>query len=160
MLIAKDLMTGHVLTVSPNMGLRELVEFLRENAIHAAPVKEGERIVGLVSLTDVMGYLADEAADVEHNFSRLFLPDPEQEGYEEFTSRLDGATVNEVMTPSVFTCEIDSSAGEVAELMIAKQIHRVVVTHDGSAVGLLSATDLLRAVSRYEKELAAASAEA
>ncbi len=155
MLTAKDLMTMRLMTVSPSMGLRDLVDFLRDNGIHAAPVKEGERIVGLASLTDVMGYLADEDTDIEHNFSRVFLPDPDAEGYDEFASRLDGATVNDVMTPAVFTCDINSSAGEVAELMASKQIHRVVVTDQGSAVGLLSVTDLLKAVMDYEKALSA-----
>ena len=153
MLTAKDLMTMRLMTVSPNMGLRDLVDFLRDNGIHAAPVKEGERIVGLASLTDVMGYLADEESGVEHNFSRSFLPDPDDEAYEEFASRLDGATVNDVMTPAVFTCDVDSSAGEAAQLMHEKQIHRVVVTDQGSAVGLLSVTDLLKAVTQYEKAL-------
>ncbi len=155
MLTAKDLMTMRLMTVSPTMGLRDLVDFLRDNGIHAAPVKEGERIVGLASLTDVMGYLADEDTDIEHNFSRVFLPDPDSEGYDEFASRLDGATVNDVMTPAVFTCDVNSTAGEVAGLMAEKQIHRVVVTDEGSAVGLLSVTDLLKAVTEYEKALSA-----
>ena len=106
-----------------------------------------------------MGYLADEETDVEHNFSRVFLPDPDQEGYDEFATRLDGATVNDIMTPAVFTCDVDSTAGEVAALMASKQIHRVVVTDEGSAVGLLSVTDLLQAVTQYENTLSGRAAK-
>ncbi|RMH04337.1 MAG: CBS domain-containing protein [Planctomycetota bacterium] len=162
MLTAKDLMSSRLMTVSPHMGLRDLVDFLRENGIHAAPVtvpaEDKEKIVGLVSMTDVISYLSDEEGEVEHNFSRLFTLDPDEESYQAFAARLDEATVHDLMTPQVFTCEVDATAGEVASLMTEKGIHRVVVTQDGTAVGLLSATDLLRAVSHYERALAARAA--
>ncbi len=152
---ASDLMTSRLMTVPANLGLRDLTDFLRDNAIHGALVKEGDRLVGVVSYTDLMVYLSDEFVDTEHNFSRTFVPSPEEENYQEFVNLLDGATVNDIMTPAVFTCDKQQTAGQVAELMMEKEIHRVVVTEDGAAIGLLSATDLLKAVSAYEVALTA-----
>ncbi len=154
-LLAKELMTPTLYTVPPVMTLGDLVDFLRENEVHAALVQEGERLVGVVSLTDVMTYLSDESISSSHSFSRLFSSDDDEDGedVEEMRSAFAAVTVREVMTPSVVTCAGDASAGEVARLMQEKSIHRVVVMDGGRAAGVLSSTDLLVAVSRYEEAL-------
>lgn len=146
-------MTPRLMTVPPSMGLRDLVDFLRENRIHGALVKEGDQLVGVVSYSDVLTFLADNSLEGEHPFSRLFSSDEELDISEEMNARMDAAGVREVMTPAVFTVEEGASAGEVASEMIRRNIHRAVVVENGQAVGLVSATDLLKAVVDYEKEL-------
>ncbi|MDP6850792.1 MAG: CBS domain-containing protein [Planctomycetota bacterium] len=153
---ASELMTSRLMTVNPSMGLRDLVDYLRDNSIHGALVKEGDRLVGVVSFTDLLVYLADEVSASEHSFSHAFLPDLDTEAYEEFAGLLDGANVNDVMTPAVFTCSTETTAGEAAGIMADKEVHRLVVTENGTAVGLLSATDLLKATTEYEEAATAA----
>ncbi len=151
LLSARDLMTSRLMTVRPTMGLNELVDFLRDNKIHGAMVKEGERIIGVASFTDVLDYLSDEAggeAASYESFQTLA-----QAPSTDLQNRLDSATVNDVMTPAVLTCDATASAGEVADLMLREGIHRVVVTEGGTALGVLSATDLLRSVKKYEERL-------
>lgn len=151
--LARDLMTLGLCSVPESMGLRELVDFLRENRIHAAAVAAGERLVGMVSYTDVLTWLSDQAVDGEHNFGRLFASDAELDRSDEAVELLSGATVRMVMTPSVFTCDAEASAGEVARLMLNKGIQRVIVTEQDKAVGVVSARDLLRALIAYEDAL-------
>jgi CBS domain-containing protein len=61
---------------------------------------------------------------------------------------LDEHTVSEVMTQAVFSVEADASVREAADLMERARIHRLLVEEDGGLVGILSASDLVRAVAR------------
>lgn len=156
LLSARNLMSKSLLTVPASSGLRDLVDFLRENQIHGALVAEGERLVGVISYSDVLTWLSDQAVDGEHNFSHLFASDSEIDLTADMAERLDSALVRDVMTPSVFTCDAAASAGEVAALLLERGIQRAVITEQGRAVGLVSARDLLRAVVDYERALARA----
>ena len=59
-------------------------------------------------------------------------------------------TVAAVMTRKVFSVEAASPVAEVAKEMIARRVHRLVVTDDGAFVGLVSATDMLRHLAARE----------
>ena len=157
-ILARDLMTKQIYTVSPSTGLREVVEFLRENQVHAAVVEESSRLVGVVSYSDVVRYLADESEGSEHHFSHIFLSDGTGELEQEYLNRLDEARAIDVMTPVVFECDGDATAGAAAAYMAEQGVHRVVVTEGGRAVGVLSATDLLPVVAKYEKAVTGAPA--
>ncbi len=154
-LTARDLMSPRLLTVSPSMGLRDLVDFLRENQIHGTLVQEGSRLVGVVSTTDLVVYLSDEAIENDHSFSHIFLSDETPDFSEAVAERLDAAQVRDVMTPTVMTCQATDTAGEVAAMMRQRGIHRAVVMENDQAAGLISSTDLMRALERYESFLVA-----
>ncbi len=51
---ASDLMNTTVLSVDPQMTAARLADFLVNNEISGAPVLDGERLVGVVSLFDVV----------------------------------------------------------------------------------------------------------
>ena len=150
-LTAQDLMSPRLMAVSRTDTLRDLVDFLRDNSVHAAMVKEGGRLVGVVSYTDVVVFLSDQAVDTDYSFSHMFASDGDVP--DEMAERLDAASVDDVMTPAVFTVDITATAGQTAKLMQEKEIHRVIVTSKGEAVGILSTTDLVEAVVRYEEVL-------
>ena len=58
MLRVSDIMTTRVVTVSPELGLRDAMELFVSEHISGAPVVEGRRVVGVVSATDLMGLAA------------------------------------------------------------------------------------------------------
>jgi CBS domain-containing protein len=55
-------------------------------------------------------------------------------------------TVGEVMTPSVVTADPEASVEDLARLMMAPGVHRVVIVRDGIMVGMVSAMDLLTGI--------------
>lgn len=59
-----DIMTPDVFGVAPTAGLEELRAFFVRTGVHRAPVLEGGRLVGIVSLTDVLGIVAREGTPV------------------------------------------------------------------------------------------------
>jgi len=97
-------------------------------------------------------FLSDISMSEESSFSMLAESDFDLS--EQFVNRIDEVTVDDVMTPAVFTCDVNDTAAEVSALLLEKKIHRAVVTDNGQAIGLLSSTDLMRAVVMYEEQLA------
>jgi CBS domain-containing protein len=151
-ILVRDLMNPRLMTVAPSDSLRELVDFLRENRIHGALVQDAGRLVGVVSATDVLVYLSDETVDPEYGFSRLFVGDGELS--EPLANHLGEATVEELMTPAVFSIDAQATAGAAAALMHQRGVQRLVVLEDEAAVGVLSSSDLVPVVQRYEAGLA------
>jgi CBS domain-containing protein len=60
---------------------------------------------------------------------------------------LDDHTVDEVMTRKVMTVEPDTPVRNAAKKMTKEHIHRLVVVENGAAVGILTTSDLVKAVA-------------
>lgn len=58
-----------------------------------------------------------------------------------------GATVDEVMTPEVISVGEDATLEEIATLMAQHRIKRVPVMTNGSVVGMVSRSDIVRAIA-------------
>jgi CBS domain-containing protein len=56
MLRLRDIMTKDVLTVDPEMSIRDAMEFLSMHCISGVPVVAGARIVGLISASDLLWF--------------------------------------------------------------------------------------------------------
>lgn len=59
----REIMSADVKAVSPETTLKELAEFLVTEKVSGAPVVSGERVVGVVSATDLLEF-DSEARDV------------------------------------------------------------------------------------------------
>lgn len=60
---------------------------------------------------------------------------------------LDGHTVSEVMTQEILALSPSTDVSIAAERMRASDVHRLLVMDDGALVGILSTTDLARAIA-------------
>lgn len=153
-LFAKNVMTQDVLEAKEDWSVRRLVEFFAENSISGAPViSEDGRIIGVVSLTDILRHdsLPEKYSEPYgaheyylHTLERRFAPqeiDSLQLGIEPLT------TVRDIMTPKIFRVSEDATVQEVACAMIKSRIHRVFVTCEEKVVGIISAVDMLKIIS-------------
>jgi len=119
---AKDLMNPEILTVSDDMTVEEVAAFLLANEISGAPVEDAERqVVGIVSLVDVVAAWSREEAPGEGG----------------------SLLAAEIMTPGIESVNEDATVPEVASAMLKGHIHRLLVTREGQAVGIVSTSDLL-----------------
>ncbi len=155
---AKDLMQKDVAYVQPNLGLYELAQFLSDEGIHGAPVVDGSgTVVGVVSRSDVTRAISEEGG-----FSALspefHTVDEEGEMVDMPTDlpreELPGSdlTVSQFMSKNPLLADEEMSAGELARKMLAEGTHRIIITKDGKVTGIVTATDLLKAVVAYEPE--------
>ena len=154
--LVRELMNHRLMTVSPTDSLRDLVDFLRENRIHGALVREAGRLVGVVSATDVLVFLSDEAVEPEYGFSHLFADDGELTA--PLAPHLAEANVEEIMTQAVFLIDAGATVGEAARVMKEQGVQRLAVVQGDEAVGVVSVTDLVPLLTRYEDAIAGASA--
>jgi CBS domain-containing protein len=146
---ARDLMNPEVLTVRDSMSVRELARFLTDKQISGAPVvDENGALVGVVSVTDVAAAASNDVAIArERRNPDFYLRDLEQAYSEEelrgFHIEQEDLPVRQIMTPTVYSVDEDSTAPEIARMMLDGHLHRILVTSSGNAVGIISTSDLL-----------------
>lgn len=172
----REIMQSDVVTVTTDASVRELAKLLADEQISGVPVLDGVgRLVGVVSSTDVVrlaaeesdvrlvttamraaGYAGGAAGSEDETADQdpfgFFLPEdsPLADGAllgELPESRLDTATVEEIMTPVSFTVEPDAPIAELCEFLVRGRIHRAVVVEDGALAGIVTSADVLRAVA-------------
>ena len=81
---------------------------------------------------------ADAGADVGERFAELKGPEWDV---------LAEHTVAEAMSRGVRSLQPDTSVADAAAYMLKERIHRAVVLDDGELVGIVTATDIMRAVA-------------
>jgi CBS domain-containing protein len=136
MLKVKDLMTREVLTLAPNTTVREAAEILSTEHVSGAPVVRLGTVVGMVSSVDLLEFIAGLPAD----------PEAVSGGMDH--GILDDHTVEEAMTRGpIKTIALDAPASTAAEMMQQEGIHRLPVLDNGKLVGIISTTDLVKAIA-------------
>ena len=136
MLKVKDLMSRDLLTVEPNTTIREAAELLATEHVSGAPVVHAGTPLGMISAQDLLEFIAGLPAD----------PEAVSGGLEH--GILDDHTVEEAMTRGpLTTIDPDAPAARAAELMQAEDIHRLPVVANGRLVGIITSTDLVKAVA-------------
>lgn len=109
-----------VLTIAPEASAAELAAVLAENRIGAVVV-EHDRPIGIVSERDVVRGLNSEGAGV-----------------------LD-ASVADLMTTELFTCEPADSVDRISVAMTERRIRHVPVLDGGELAGIVSIGDVVAA---------------
>ena len=145
---AHELMTSKVVTVGPDEPTRRIAQVLLEHGISAVPVvDEASTPIGMVSEGDLIG--RGEKERLARRDWWLSLVTGRQKLDDEFQARLTAPdrTARDVMAAPLVTITEDTDAGEIARLLASYQIKRVPVLRDGHLVGIVSRSDLLRAVA-------------
>jgi CBS domain-containing protein len=118
--VASKVMSRNLLTVSPDVSLREVAERMVSRDVGAALVTQGERLVGILTERDVLRAVA--------------------RGTPESTA------VADLMTSDPETMEPDESTEHAAVLMIHGGFRHLPVVEGEEVVGMLSIRDLMRVV--------------
>lgn len=142
-----DLMTRDVVVVRSDLDVHELEQLFLKLGIHGAPVvDENDRLVGVVSQTDLLSWHYQTG----HDGGGFYEP-PDLRGADRIRglsiADIRTAAVREVMTPLVHAVRPENTVAEAAARMIRHKIHRLVVVNaELHVLGILSAMDLLKLV--------------
>ena len=118
------------------------------------PVVEGDAIVGVVSRSDfarvvslerALAGLVAEAEGVEE-FAPGELPAPIPLP-PDLAAQMEGRTVRDVMAPTPVVVSPETPIAEVADLLVRRHVHRVLVADAAGLRGVISALDVLRLVA-------------
>jgi CBS domain-containing protein len=140
MLKLKDIMTRDVVSATPDMTIRDAMQLLSERHLSGAPVVDGGKVVGVFSASDLLGFLADlNDTTPSLTFRRRKAR----------TTPLEDVTVDEVMTRKIQSLPPDCSVEKAAALMGSKQIHRVLVMQGDVLYGIVTTSDVAKAVAEH-----------
>lgn len=153
-MLAKDVMTTEVLSVTPEATVQEIAQLMLQRRISAVPVLDAEqKLVGIVSEGDL---IHREGAETERHVGswwlNLFV------SADRLASRFTkshGRSAADVMTRDLVTVTEDTSVGEIADLLETRHIKRVPVVRENRVVGIISRANLLHGLATWHPEPAA-----
>lgn len=172
MLSVRDLMSSDVVVVSPDLSIRDALELLTERHIGGAPVMTDGRVVGVVTAADLLAFeagtapapveredqLEEELEDEETVPPSAFFTDWWTDAGADVVERgravaepewdvLAEHTVTEAMSTSLLWVAPQEPVARAAALMGSREVHRLLVLERGRLVGILTTTDIARAVA-------------
>ena len=141
---ARDLMTPGVTEVQLETPVGAIARMFADEGVSVAAVTDAAgALLGIVTESDLIRRLAEEDERPSGWLARLF--DSSAAKAERY-ARSHGVNAGEVMTRRVVTASPEESAAHVARLMEEHKVRRVLVTDGGRLVGLVSRSDLVRAL--------------
>jgi len=139
-----DIMVKEVITAGPEDLVREVAAKMLERHISGIPVVDGGgRVLGIVSEGDLIRRPEIETEGPKRGWLRLFLSD---ETRARNFVKSHGRLAREVMTQPAISVAPDTPLSEVVRLMERHRVKRLPVVERGKLIGLVTRTDLLRAL--------------
>ena len=121
------IMTRNPLCVNLTNEVNDVVELFKAHNIHHIPVVSGDKLIGMISKTDidrvsyVDAYQADSASTAVFNLLKL----------------------EQVMTHQVETVDAEDAIRDAATLLATGTYHALPVLEQGKLVGILTSTDVI-----------------
>jgi CBS domain-containing protein len=145
--LARDIMTTPVVTVEPDLSVKELAALFREKHIGGVPVVQDGKLAGIVTEGDLMALDAD--VQYPHYFelfdSIIYLGS--QKKFKEQLERAAAANVGQLMThrDKVKTVGPGDPARAAGTIMSRHHFDRVpVVDENDVVVGLITRHDIMK----------------
>ena len=144
----RDVMTKVVLTVTPDTPLKLVAKRMLEYGISGMPVVEGERVVGVLSETDIL--FKERVAPNRNGLVDWLV----HYGEDPPLAKLDARTAGEAMTTPAVTIGPRRSVADAAALMLDLSIDRLPVVEGDQLIGIVTRSNLVRAFARGDEEIA------
>jgi len=143
-LSVSEVMSTDVVTISPNHTLYRAASLMAQNRISHLVVAEGGVPVGIISKIDLASF-APEAAGRLIKPKRKFMFDDANDKRIYFVP-----IAADLMTSELITVSPDAKLGEAGRMMLENGISSLPVVDDsGKLVGIITKSDLVRAVARF-----------
>ena len=123
------IMTTNVSVANENDSLRDVMATFKREKIRHMPVTKGDKIVGIISATDMnrltFGGLFEDQNDADE-------------------AVLDMLSVPQVMTANPRTVSPEDAIKEVAEIFAKEPFHALPVVKDNGLMGIVTTTDIIK----------------
>lgn len=125
-----QIMTKNVVTLGVKDDLHTAEKLFKKHHIRHIPVTSGEKILGILSYTDLM---------------RISFADAINENEKDIESMVYNMfSLEQVMVNDVISVSSKNTIQEVAEFLAEKEFHALPVVDDGKLVGIVTTTDLIK----------------
>jgi CBS domain-containing protein len=146
----RDVMNVMPVTVQADALVSEAARLLREHRVSGLPVLDGEKLVGVVSESDLLHLLS-----VEEEEGGLWLPSPFEvfeipfrdlvkwERMHAALEEIPKKRVGDIMSRNLHEVGPDDTVEEAAGIMTRHRINRLPVIEDGRLVGIVTRGDII-----------------
>ncbi len=128
-MLIKERMSYPVISLPPDTPVHDARNLFRQENIRRAPVVKNGKLVGIVSIQDLIDATPTKATSL----SRW-----------EINYLLSKLTVDEIMTKDVTTIDEDTPIEQAARIMADKKIGGLPVLREGKVAGMITETDLFK----------------
>lgn len=130
-----EIMQTTVRSVHRDASIAEAIATMAEQHVSGLPVvDDAERVVGVISTTDILQAESEWRGEDRPNL-------------------METTPVSELMTPRPLMIAPNATIREVAQQMLYGEVHRLFVEDGGKMVGVVSQTDLVRALATKRAEV-------
>lgn len=145
--LVSDVMTRRVVALSRTATFKDIVKAMRQWKVSALPVLEEEnRVVGVVSEADLLRKEEYRGGDPDRYDRLERLSDLVKAG---------AVTAEELMTAPAVTVHAGETLGQAARTMARAKVKRLpVVSDEGTLLGIVSRSDLLKVYLRGDEDIA------
>jgi len=124
-LTVADVMSKNVATISPNETVVSAAKMMSEKRVSCLAVMDGGQVAGILTETDMLRRVARNGKHFYHS------------------------TLEQIMSGTVKSVSGDMSVLEASNIMSETRIKRLPVLEQGKLVGIVTQTDLVRALTSY-----------
>ncbi|MEZ4983417.1 MAG: CBS domain-containing protein [Saprospiraceae bacterium] len=125
-----EVMTKNLVTISHKSSLDDAERLMRKNHIRHLPVVKSGKLVGIISLTDILRL----------SFGDTYTEDEEVVDVAVYNM----LTLESVMVNRPVTLTTTQTLYEAAEILAEKEFHALPVVEGEKVVGIVTTTDLIR----------------
>jgi CBS domain-containing protein len=150
----KEFMNKKVICLNPDDTVFDAAKILSQLSIAGAPVVEKEKIVGIISISDIIKFVDIKLGKLPKigtpGLSTLLLVLLQmQKVHSDFKKELKKITatkIKDVMSKNVITVSPNSSIIEVAELMEKHDVNRLPVVDNEKIIGIVARADIIKSL--------------
>lgn len=124
------IMTKNVIKLHLTDDLTKAEKLFKHNKIRHIPVVDGNKIVGMLSYTDLLRISFVDAVDDDDDIVDVTV-------YNLFS-------VEQVMTKNLTTIFPDTTIKEAAEILSKNEFHALPVVENDTLIGIITTTDLIK----------------
>lgn len=131
--LIKDNMTSPVISIADDASIAEAHKLMTENGIRRLPVLDGNKLTGIVSLSDILEAKPSDATSLS---------------IWEINYLISNLRIKDVMSKNPLSVSPDESVVEAAKIMLEKKYGGIPVTENKKLVGIITESDIFRMVVR------------
>ena len=118
----EDVMQKNVIAVDSSVTIKDAAIMMTDAHVGCVIITDGSSPIGIVTERDIVQRVVSEDIPLS-------------------------TSVSEIMSTNLITAKLDYTLWELAQLMKTNSIHKIPVEKDGNLVGIITATDLVKANS-------------
>jgi len=147
-------MNKNVIFFTPEDTIFKVAKVLCENNISGAPVVENEKVVGIISVSDIVKFIkiklkvgkVHEIPSLSLLFLDLIETGKDYIQLKKEIKRMSEIKIKKIMSKKVVSISPDATIFDAANLMDKHDVNRLPVIENGKLVGIVARADIIKAL--------------